>query len=367
MAIKGITFAGQNVTPKNDGSLYGAHYGDGILNGCEMNISGDGEGLTIQAGHLMACGRVCQIDGDTTIDLSDRTLTNGYIQVTLDLDTSLPEGEQWNIHRPLIESATTTFPALTKDDINTAGTLYQLQLAVVQISGGNLTSIVSSLGGSGLISSGGIVSDGSLRINSDGTRRAVTFYDGDTNVGRLRYNAVTGYTEAGSIKADGTLKAGIRAASVAEVFADNDEIRFYPKGANDSTNAVTIDTDGQIHGGCTVLEATKTTSTSITAGNWTAALCSLTLPKGKWIITGSAQIRGTGANATNWATINVGASTAATVGRNTIPLCGTTATYLTANCTYIFENNGTTTINLYCNAEVATVVSNATLRAMQIG
>lgn len=152
MPFKGITFAGQNVTPKNDGGLYNAHYGDGILWGCSMNISGDD--LVIQSGEFIAGGRVCQVDGATNVDLSTRTLTNGYIQVVMDFDISKPEGSQWNIHLPLIESATTTFPALTKDDINDTGTLYQLELAVVQISGGNLTSITSSLDPSKLVSDG---------------------------------------------------------------------------------------------------------------------------------------------------------------------------------------------------------------------
>ena len=64
-----------------------------------------------------------------------------FLYFVLDFDMSKPEGMQWNPHTPLIESATTTFPALTQDDINDTGTLYQVELAVVQISGGNLIAI----------------------------------------------------------------------------------------------------------------------------------------------------------------------------------------------------------------------------------
>lgn len=147
MAFKGITFAGQNVTPKNDGALYNAHYGDGILDGCSMTISGDD--LVIASGHFIAGGRVCQVDGATSVDLSGRTLTTGYIQVIMNYDLSQGEGSQW--YTTFVESATTTFPALTTDDINESGTLYQLELAVVQISGGNLTSIYSSVYGSRVV------------------------------------------------------------------------------------------------------------------------------------------------------------------------------------------------------------------------
>lgn len=141
MAFKGITFAGQNVTPKNDGGLYQAHYGDGILWGCSMAISGDD--LVIQSGEFIMGGRVVQVDGATNVDLSGRLLSTGYIQVIMNADMSQGEGSQW--YTSFVESATTTFPDLTKDDINDNGDLYQMQLAVVQISGGNLTSIYASM------------------------------------------------------------------------------------------------------------------------------------------------------------------------------------------------------------------------------
>ena len=93
MAFKGITFAGQNVTPKNDGGLYQAHYGDGILWGCSMNISGDD--LVIQSGEFIMGGRVVQVDGATNVDLSGRSLTTGYIQVIMNADLTQGEGNQW--------------------------------------------------------------------------------------------------------------------------------------------------------------------------------------------------------------------------------------------------------------------------------
>lgn len=141
MPFRGVTFSGQNVTPKNDGGLYQAHYGDGILWGCSMNISGDD--LVIQSGEFIMGGRYVQVDGATNVDLSGRTLQTGYIQVIMNADLSQGEGSQW--YTTFVESATTTFPALTQDDINDNGSLYQLELAVVQISGGNLTSVVSAV------------------------------------------------------------------------------------------------------------------------------------------------------------------------------------------------------------------------------
>ena len=139
--FKGITFSGQNGRPQDDGALYMAHYGDGILDGCAMSISGDD--LVIQSGHFIMGGRVVHVDGATNVDLSGRGLTTGYIQVIMNADMSKGEGLQ--VYSSFVESATTTFPTLTQDDINGTDTLYQFELAVIQISGGNLSSIIQSM------------------------------------------------------------------------------------------------------------------------------------------------------------------------------------------------------------------------------
>ena len=266
MAFKGVTFAGQNVTPKDDGALYNAHYGDGIIDGCSMALSGDD--LVIQSGHFIASGRVCHVDGATNVDLSTRTLTNGYIQVVLDFDMSKPEGMQWNPHTPLIESATTTFPALTQDDINGTGTLYQLELAVVQISGGNLTSIVSSMGIS------------SLELRGDANKNpALNMTDG-TSMSGVAYRSNGGFTTFGQWEKDVGVTNGMRLYDSGEVrifSSDNAGIRFLPKGVADLTNQVAIDTNGdlhitagQIHGGVKIGQYIKNTATSITSGgSWT--------------------------------------------------------------------------------------------------
>ncbi len=142
MAFKGITFAGQNVTPKNDGGLYQAHYGDGILWGCSMAVSGDD--LVVQSGELIIGGRVVQVDGATNIDLSSRLSSSGYIQVRIYADLSQPEGSQWDT--TFVESATLVFtPAMTKDDINNSGTKYEAELCVIQVSGGALTSVYRTM------------------------------------------------------------------------------------------------------------------------------------------------------------------------------------------------------------------------------
>ena len=244
MAFKGITFAGQNVTPKNDGGLYQAHYGDGILWGCSMSLSGDD--LVIQSGEFIAGGRVCQVDGATNFDLSTRTLTNGYIQVVLDFDMSKPEGMQWNPHTPLSESATTTFPALTQDDINDTGTLYQVELAVVQISGGNLTSVYSTMQTSSV-------------IYTTRTGRTLKLKDDDNGNPRVE-----------SFLADGTRTGGIMFVGDGRtvVYGESNSIILRPNGAGATTGEMGLLATGEQWGGRSIKTGTGSTS-SITQNTLT--------------------------------------------------------------------------------------------------
>ena len=233
MPFKGITFAGQNVTPKNDGGLYASHHGDGVLWGCgrgttPMSISGDD--LVIPSGEFIAGGRVCWVDGDTHVDLSDRTIANGYIQVVMDFDLSQSEGSQWNIHRPLIENPSSpTFGGLTQDNINDTGTLYQVQLAIVQVSSGNLTSVYSSMGQSGIVVGGNIVmprtSTQDARINLSDTGTVL-------NIGKF-----TSGSAVGGINIDST--------DSAIVYGENG-VYLRPNGQGDSTGQLTIGTDGTV-------------------------------------------------------------------------------------------------------------------------
>ena len=51
----GVTFPMQKVTPSDDAIIRKAIITDGILSGCELSYAG--AGLTMEAGHLILCGR----------------------------------------------------------------------------------------------------------------------------------------------------------------------------------------------------------------------------------------------------------------------------------------------------------------------
>ena len=348
MALKGITFSAQNVSPKNDGGLYAAHIADGALWGCSMSVSGSN--LVVQRGQIIAGGRVCEFDGATNISLSGHGLTTGYIQVILNVDISQPAGSQWYTSK--VTSATTTFPALTQGNVNGADSLYQMELAIVQVSGGNLSSVYSTCGRSSLITQRNM-----WAVNSNGDRFRIAMQ----NDGSFRATAVD---------ASGNSLAGMANNSTGNLIlcTNGQSIYIRPNGVANNTGEVYLDTSGQWHGGVTILESDKTSATNVTAGTWTSAICTVTLTPGIWSLTGTASFKGLGASSTNWGTLCLGHSSAATISRNTLTLCASTSTYLYANTALVYNNTSSSyTMSLYANAEAATTVGEAHLKAIQIG
>lgn len=346
MAFKGITFAGQNVTPKNDGGLYQAHCGDGILWGCSMALSGDD--LVIQSGEFIACGRVCQVDGATNVDLSTRTLTNGYIQVVMDFDTSKPEGEQWNIHLPLIESATTTFPALTKDDINDTGTLYQLELAIVQISGGNLTSIYTSFVNSGVIS----------------------HYENDPNFAHIKQVSDGGFRLGLASPVEGGNFASLSGLSGSltnlVLFGNGSDVEFRPNGIGSTVGRAYLDTRGQFHGGATFTTATKSSSTSIPTASWTTVVSQNGLDaSGIYVIVGYCSYTPS-SNATQQIQYKLYGNSHGSYHTRIMPLQNNSIIAL--GTSDIITGDTTVSLQLYTNSNVysGTASSGATLRILRI-
>lgn len=263
MAFVGVTFAGQNVTPKHDGGLYQAHYGDGILWGCAMSLSGDD--LVIQSGEIILGGRVVQVDGATNVDLSGRQNSTGYIQVILNADLSQGQGSQW--YTTFVESATTTFPALTTDAINNADTLYQLELAVIQVSGGNLSSIYSSLESSFVTAQKVVaVGDGTNNphfdlLDSNG-EPVGTLWEQESSGDLRLYGYQSDHTNASSglyMEQGGRLIA----------FGNVNNIMFRPNGVADSTGQMYLDASGQLRGGHDVVSTSGSTSTTVTTSGTT--------------------------------------------------------------------------------------------------
>lgn len=151
--IRGITFAEQTVTPADDAIVRRAILSDGILSGCSITYSGST--LTLAAGYMIACGRIFQITAARNWAVVDATSGVARLVLTIDLTKTATESAfdqiSFGIEYAAVEDG---FVNLTQDDINVAGTRYQVTVAVVSLGAGGITGIISKLekaeGGGGL-------------------------------------------------------------------------------------------------------------------------------------------------------------------------------------------------------------------------
>lgn len=221
-----VTFGGENVTPKNDGGLYQAHYGDGILWGCGMSLTGSPyTDLTISTGEMIIGGRVIYVDGATDINLEGLAGTTNYVQIK----GVITLGNNPVFDTVLVEAATPSFGALTQEDINDNGTTYEVQLAIVQASSGTPTAIYSTMGKSGIVVGGNIIiprtSTQDARINVSDTGTVL-------NIGKF-----TSGSAVGGINIDST--------DSVIVYGENG-VYLRPNGQGDSTGQLTVGTDGTV-------------------------------------------------------------------------------------------------------------------------
>lgn len=139
MAINPLTFDDKNNTAKNDGTLYGILLPDGILTGCALTYTSTT--ITVGAGYFIARGRIVQISSAETIVLAD-PISNGYVRLRAMLDLSEPLTP---VSFEYDYSGTDSFAALTQEDINGSGTVYEVDFARATLSGGNVTGVTAKL------------------------------------------------------------------------------------------------------------------------------------------------------------------------------------------------------------------------------
>lgn len=324
----------------NDGSiaLGRAHSGDGILSGCEMAISGST--LVIQPGEIIAGGKPVIFTSAVTVDLSGVSISNGYAQVILNIKASLNPAFWFTF----AESSTTTFPDLTQDSLLVLGNLYQYQLAVIQISGGNLTNIITIPNQSWVIVRYPSFNPVVMRLLSDGTFRI-----GETTD---RGDSVRGISSA----VGGQLI----------LYTEDSSIVLRPKGIGSAVGEVYLDNEGQWHGGHKFLyKDSPSLSKSITTPSWTE-IDSLALTEGIWDITATLAVRTLGNN--TFATFDVNTSAGYAPGRNSVslyPANGNTA-YCQAN-RKIELSSSNSTIRVYGQATGTTTVTGCHIRAIRLG
>lgn len=141
----GVTFDDQAATPSDDAIIRRAILADGILTGCEVSYTGST--LTMTAGQLMICGR--QVKHPSTQNWAVADATTGFARLVLTIDltrTSSKDTFEQVVDTVEYASAADGFADLVQEDINASGTKYQIVAAVVSLTTGGISGIVSQLG-----------------------------------------------------------------------------------------------------------------------------------------------------------------------------------------------------------------------------
>lgn len=144
--LTGVCFPQQTFTPAEWGQMFEAIMADGILRGCAVTVSG--QNVYIAPGAMIIKGRLIEIPATVT-EATNPTYANGYGQVKVCINTTNPSTTLLNqqAYVNTVYSSSQTFPALTQDDINGTGTLYEVELAILTYSSGSISASTQKLGG----------------------------------------------------------------------------------------------------------------------------------------------------------------------------------------------------------------------------
>lgn len=119
---------GQTVTPLADARLYEFLSGGmvGVVLGCEITSLGANQ-IKVGAGWILIQGRVIEIQEETIlVNTSSSGQVDGRLLLQIDVSNDDTPGT-W------VSQAQTPLPALTQEDINGSGTIYQLPMATYQV------------------------------------------------------------------------------------------------------------------------------------------------------------------------------------------------------------------------------------------
>lgn len=106
----------------------------GVVKGCEL--SNTNTSVTVGEGYFCIKGRFLQILGDETKEVS----SNGYYSLICEIDLSKENTkEEFNQGSIKVVSGTSTYPTLTQQDINNAGTMYQYEFARFRVTDTGIT------------------------------------------------------------------------------------------------------------------------------------------------------------------------------------------------------------------------------------
>lgn len=146
MSVRGITFSKQSVSSNDDSHLYKVLLNGrkGKTKGCTMTIGTDD--IYIAPGYFIASNRLVEIPSTETISTPVITSGTTYCRLVFEIDlTKTNTSTQFNQGYFRVLSSTAGYPAITQQDLEDGGNVYQLPFARFTKNVSGIGSFVSEL------------------------------------------------------------------------------------------------------------------------------------------------------------------------------------------------------------------------------
>lgn len=143
--VNGITYDLQNISAADLSHIFWEIGGkrDGVFSGCAITYSG--RNLYLAAGYFAARGYLTKLTGTTQV--AGPTVTSGtlYCVLVYEIDLSqTPSAEEFTQGSFKVLSNATGYPALTQEDLDNGGSIYQMSFARFLMTSTGISALVEN-------------------------------------------------------------------------------------------------------------------------------------------------------------------------------------------------------------------------------
>ena len=163
MAFRGITYSKQSVSSKDDSHIYRVLLGgkDGKTRGCKMTFGTDD--IYISDGYFFASGKLVEITSAETVSTPIVSSGTSYCKLVYETDLSKTNtNTEFKQGSFKILTSSTGYPAITQEDLESGGNIYQLPFARFTKTVEGIGSFVSEL------ETIGFASDSTIYVSKSG-------------------------------------------------------------------------------------------------------------------------------------------------------------------------------------------------------
>lgn len=146
MAFRGVTFAKQAVSSKDDAHIFNVLLNgrNGRTKGCKMSFSTDH--VNIQPGYFFAAGRLIEITSTEQVVTPTNATGTTYCRLVFEIDLAQTNtNDKFNQGSFKVLSSTLDYPALTQENLDEGGNVFQLPFARFTKTINGTTNFVSEL------------------------------------------------------------------------------------------------------------------------------------------------------------------------------------------------------------------------------